>query len=217
MAKQQDFSKSENKDMDKNDKKSKDGLSSINPAYMIGAASALSGITALLAQRGKNAQIDRESGAYMNQKHAAKLNEQLANLATREAYTSGAYQAMMQGLQDAQIIAQTRASRAGSGVRLGVGSAKEIEASQRMSAAMNQIQIQKQTTAQANNHLLEASNYRVQQIIAQGNADAAKASKVNPLLSGVTGLISSAVQYDGLWQDGGKNKSALFDWLNKYF
>lgn len=213
MAKQQDFSKSETK----GSKESESGLSKINPAYMIGAASALSGITALLTQRGKNAQIDREASAQLNQKHAAMLNEQLANLAMREAYSSGAYQAMMQGLQDAQVISQTRASRAGSGVRLGVGSAKEIEASQRMSAAMNQIQIQKQTTAQANNHLLEASNYRVQQIIAQGNADAAKAAKVNPLLSGVTGLITSAVQYDNLWQDGGKNKSALFDWVNKYF
>ncbi len=198
MAKQQDFSKSETK----GSKESESGLSKINPAYMIGAASALSGITALLTQRGKNAQIDREASAQLNQKHAAMLNEQLANLAMREAYSSGAYQAMMQGLQDAQVISQ---------------SAKEIEASQRMSAAMNQIQIQKQTTAQANNHLLEASNYRVQQIIAQGNADAAKAAKVNPLLSGITGIISSAVQYDNLWQDGGKNKSALFDWVNKYF
>lgn len=212
MAKQQNF----------NSKSSKSGGSgskglNINPLYMIGAASALSGITSVLAQRQQNAKYNMEASKHLTQKQIAAGNEQLAKMAMRDAYTSGAYQAMMQGLQDAQMISQTRAARASSGVRMGVGSAKEIEASQRINAAINQNQIQKQTVAAANNHLLEASNYRVQQIISQGNADAAKAMKVNPLLSGLTGIITSAVQYDNLWQDGGKNNSVLYGWLNKYF
>lgn len=210
MAKQQNFnSKTSNNEGSK-------GMN-INPLYMIGAASALSGITSLLAQRGQNMRQDIESNKHLAQKQIAAGNEQLAKMAMRDAYTSGAYQAMMQGLQDAQMISQTRASRASSGVRMGVGSAKEIEATQRINAAINQNQIQKQTVAAANNHLLEASNYRVQQIISQGNADAAQKLKVNPLLSGISGIITSAAQYDNLWQDGGKNNSALFGWLNKYF
>ncbi len=199
-----------------NSKSASDGFK-MEPAYMIGAASALSGLTAMMEQRSKNRMYGAQANQYMAQKHTAAMNERMAKMAVTNAYTSGAYQAMMQGLRDAQEISQTRASRAGSGVRLGVGSAKEIEASQRISAAMNQAQIQKQTIEAATNHMMDASNYQVQQVIAQGNANAANAMKQNSFLSGITSFISSAVQYDNMWQDHGKNKSALFGWVNNYF
>lgn len=189
----------------------------IEPAYMIGAASALSGITSMMEQHAKNRMYGAQANQYLAQKQSAAINERMAKMAVANAYSSGSYQAMMQGLRDAQEISETRASRAGSGVRLGVGSAKEIEASQRISAAMNQAQIQKQTIEAATNHMMEASNYQVQQVIAQGNANAANAMKQSGFLSGLTSFISSAVQYDNMWQDHGKNKSALFGWVNNYF
>ncbi len=197
--------------------KSADSGFKMEPAYMIGAASALSGITSMIEQRSKNRMYGAQANQYLAQKQTAAINERMAKMAVANAYSSGSYQAMMQGLRDAQEISETRASRAGSGVRLGVGSAKEIEASQRISAAMNQAQIQKQTIEAATNHMMEASNYKVQQVIAQGNANAANAMKQNSFLSGLTSFVSSAVQYDNLWQDGGKNKSALFGWVNNYF
>ncbi len=189
----------------------------MNPAYMIGAASALSGITSIFEQKSKNTMYAAQANQHLAQKQNAIMNERMANMAVANAYTSGSYQAMMQGLRDAQEISETRASRAGSGVRLGVGSAKEIEASQRISAAMNQAQIQKQTIEAATNHMMDAANYRVQQVIAQGNANAANAMKQSSWMSGLSSFITSAVQYDNLWQDGGKNKSALFGWADKYF
>lgn len=213
MAKQQTNQQSSQKSEQKSEQK---GFK-INPAYMIGAASALSGITSMLEQRSKNQQYSMQANQYLAQKNTAALNERMAKMAAANAYTSGAYQAMMQGLRDAQEISQTRASRASSGVRLGTGSAREIEASQRINAAINQAQIQKQTIEAATNHMLDASNYQVQQVIAQGNANAANALKQNSWISGLTSFASSAVQYDNLWQDGGKNNSALFGWMDKYF
>ena len=139
------------------------GGSSLWPS--LGAASAVQGITAGLAQSSENSSYKLQAEQYEQQKLMAAQNEKLAKMAVANAYSSGAYQAMMQGLQDAQIISQTRASRAGSGVRMGVGSAREIEASQRISAALNQTQIQRNTTAAAVNAKLQQTNYQVEQII----------------------------------------------------
>lgn len=185
-----------------------------SPQGQILASSAVQGITSMLAQKSKNATYSANAAQYIAQKNTAAVNEQMAKYATAQAYSSGAYQAMMQGLKDAQIISETRASRASTGVKLGVGSAKEIEASQRINAALNQAQIQKSTIEQATNHILEQANYQVQQVIAQGNADAENALKQSSGLSGLTSFINSALQFDWMFQDGGKNTSPLFGWIN---
>lgn len=181
------------------------------------ASSAVQGITAMMAQSAQNTALASQATQYLAQKSTAAFNEQLAKQATAQAYSSGAYQAMMQGLKDAQIIAQTRASRAGSGVKLGVGSAKEIEASQRISAAMNQAQIQKSTIEQATNHILEQANYQAQQVIAQGNADASNALQQSSGLAGLSSFINAAAMFNGLWQSGGNNTSPLFGWMDGLF
>lgn len=186
-------------------------------AGQILASSAVQGITAMMAQSAQNTALASQATQYLAQKQTASINEQLAKQATAQAYSSGAYQAMMQGLKDAQIIAQTRASRAGSGVKLGVGSAKEIEASQRISAAMNQAQIQKATIEQATNHILEQANYQAQQVIAQGNADASNALKQSSGLAGLSSFINAAAMFNGLWQNGGNNTSPLFGWIDGLF
>lgn len=181
------------------------------------ASSAVQGITAMMAQSAQNTALASQATQYLAQKSTAAFNEQLAKQATAQAYSSGAYQAMMQGLKDAQIIAQTRASRAGSGVKLGVGSAKEIEASQRISAAMNQAQIQKSTIEQATNHILEQANYQAQQVIAQGNADASNVLQQSSGLAGLSSFINAAAMFNGLWQSGGNNTSPLFGWMDGLF
>ena len=180
-----------------------------DPRFYIPAAAAVSGITAGLARQNENAGYELKAQQYETQKQTAALNERLASLAIANAYDSGAYQAMVQGLSDAQTIAQTRASRAGSGVRLGVGSAREIEASQRVNAALNQAQIQKSTLAAATNSMLDQYNYKIQQVIAQGNANAARAFQRGSGLDTLTSFITSAGMFDQIYQSGGKNKSAL--------
>lgn len=190
------------------------GGSSLWPS--LGAASAVQGITAGLAQSSENSSYKLQAEQYEQQKLMAAQNEKLAKMAVANAYSSGAYQAMMQGLQDAQIISQTRASRAGSGVRMGVGSAREIEASQRISAALNQTQIQRNTTAAAVNAKLQQTNYQVEQIIAQGNADAARAMETDSWLAGLSSFITSAGMYDLAIQGSGTVDSPLTSFFKNF-
>ncbi len=187
------------------------------PNFYIPAAAAISGITALFESENQNEGYEQNALQFEAQKQSAAFNERLAALSISQAYDSGAYQAMVQGLSDAQAIANTRASRAGSGVRLGVGSAREVEASQRVNAAINQSQIQKSTINAATNAMLSQYNYKVQQVIAQGNADAARALKSNSGLTGLTSFITNAGMFDFAFQDGGKNKSPLASIFSSLF
>ena len=191
-----------------------DGTPSLWPS--LGAASAVQGITAGLAQSAQNSAYKLQAEQYEQQKLMAAQNEKLAKMAVANAYSSGAYQAMMQGLQDAQIISQTRASRASSGVRMDVGSAREIEASQRISAALNQAQIQKNTTAAAVNAKLQQANYQVEQIIAQGNADAARAMESDSWLAGLSSFITSAGMYDLAIQGTGTADSPFTSFFKNF-
>lgn len=188
-----------------------------SPNFYIPAAAAISGITALFESENQNEGYEQNALQFEAQKQSAAFNERLAALSISQAYDSGAYQAMVQGLSDAQTIANTRASRASSGVRLGVGSAREVEASQRMNAAINQSQIQKSTINAATNAMLSQYNYKVQQVIAQGNADAARALKSNSGLTGLTSFITNAGMFDFAFQDGGKNKSPLASIFSSLF
>lgn len=188
-----------------------------NPSFYIPAAAAVSGITAMFEQQSQNSGYEEKAMQYEAQKQSAAMNARLAALSLAQAYDSGAYQAMVQGLSDAQTIANTRASRASSGVRLGVGSAREVEASQRVNAAINQAQIQKNTWNAATNAMLSEYNYKVQQVIAQGNADAARAMQHSSGLTGLTSFITNAGMFDFIYQDGGKNASPLASLFKSLF
>lgn len=132
----------------------------------------------------------------------AGLNERAAKLNLESAYQSGEYEAMLQGLRDAQTIADTRASTAGRGVRLNQGSAAEIEATQRMSAELNQIAINRNTVAQANQARTQMAQAQADALIAKGDAEAASILKrsSNPLISGVVGFLGNAAMVDIGWQ-----------------
>ncbi|WP_281757705.1 hypothetical protein [Succinatimonas hippei] len=132
----------------------------------------------------------------------AGLNERAARLNLETAYKTGEYEAMIQGLRDAQTISDTRATTAGRGVRLNQGSAAEIEATQRMNADLNQIAIRRNTVAQANQARTQIAQAQADAIIAKGDADAAAILKrsANPLISGLVGFLGNAAMVDIGWQ-----------------
>lgn len=132
----------------------------------------------------------------------AGLNERVAKLNLQNAYQSGEYEAMLQGLRDAQTIADTRANTASRGVRLNQGSAAEIEATQKMNAKLNQITIHRNTVAQANQARTQIAQAQADALIAQGDKEAASIlkSSSNPFLSGALGFLSNAAMVDIGWQ-----------------
>ena len=132
----------------------------------------------------------------------AGLNERAAKLNLQNAYQSGEYEAMLQGLRDAQTIADTRAQTASRGVRLNQGSAAEVEATQRMNADLNQMAIRRNTVAQANQARTQIAQAQADALIAKGDAEAAAIlkSNSNPLISGLVGFLGNAAMVDIGWR-----------------
>ena len=127
----------------------------------------------------------------------AKLDIRSATNDVYNTYRMGEYQAMMQGLQDAQIIHGERASTASSGVRMNSESKQEVYKSNVYGAQQNQWAIQENTNSAARSAKmnvqkimknmsdleLQKANFKAQEIIAMGNSQAAKieSKSIKPL------------------------------------
>lgn len=177
-----------------------------------GGLSLLHGIAGYYETAAQRRMYEMQGQNYLAQAQAANFNAYLSKRNISGAYEQGAFQAMVQGMQDAQIIAQQKAKTASSGVKVGSGSAKEIEASQRLNAAINQDTIQKNTTAQANKFRIEEGNYLAQAIMNQGNAQASQlmAKGQQPLLGALSSIAGSLAMYDMQWQMAGNNSLFSF-------
>lgn len=142
--------------------------------------------------------------AYDMQSKLVDIDIQNAQLDIRSAtndvyntYRMGEYQAMMQGLQDAQIIHGERASTASSGVRMNSESKQEVYKSNVYGAQQNQWAIQENTNSAARSAKmnvqkimknmsdleLQKANFKAQELIAMGNAQASKieSKSIKPL------------------------------------
>ena len=127
----------------------------------------------------------------------AKLDIRSATNDVYNTYRMGEYQAMLQGLQDAQIIHGERASTASSGVRMNSESKQEVYKSNVYGAQQNQWAIQENTNSAARSAKanvqklmknmsdleLQKANFKAQEIISMGNAQASKiqAKSIKPL------------------------------------
>ena len=141
--------------------------------------------------------------AYDMQSKLVDIDIQNARLDIRSAtndvyntYRMGEYQAMMQGLQDAQIIHGERASTASSGVRMNSESKQEVYNSNVYGAQQNQWAIQENTNSAARSAKmnvqkimknmsdleLQKANFKAQELIAMGNAQASniQAKSIKP-------------------------------------
>lgn len=124
-------------------------------------------------------------------------------------YRMGEYQALEQGLNDAQIIHNERARTAGSGVRMNSESKQEVYKTNQYSAQQNQWAIQENTESSAysarmnvqklmnslSDQQMQIANLQAQEILAQGNAKASKieAKAIKPFMNAIyTGAISFA-------------------------
>ena len=155
-------------------------------------------------QQHLSANYQYQALAYDMQSKLVDIDIQNAQLDIRSAtndiyntYRMGEYQAMMQGLQDAQIIHGERASTASSGVRMNSESKQEVYKSNVYGAQQNQWAIQENTNSAARSAKmnvqkimknmsdleLQKANFKAQEIIAMGNSQAAKieSKSIKPL------------------------------------
>lgn len=155
-------------------------------------------------QQHLSANYQYQALAYDMQSKLVDIDIQNAQLDIRSAtndvyntYRMGEYQAMLQGLQDAQIIHGERASTASSGVRMNSESKQEVYKSNVYGAQQNQWAIQENTNSAARSAKmnvqkimknmsdleLQKANFKAQELIAMGNAQASKieSKSIKPL------------------------------------
>lgn len=149
----------------------------------------------------------------------AKLDIRSATNDVYNTYRMGEYQAMMQGLQDAQIIHGERASTASSGVRMNSESKLEVYKSNVYGAQQNQWAIQENTDSAGRSAKmnvqklmknmsdleLQKANFKAQEIIAMGNAQASniQAKSIKPLENAIYAFgLSMANSFSGMGSMG---------------
>ena len=125
-----------------------------------------------LSHQGQIISLGAQKVNYEYQAKLARLNGQVGQRQLYQIYRQGEWQAMAQGVVDAEKIAQTRARTASRGVRLGQGSAALIEQTERMAAYQNQKAIQISTTNAAVQQRAQIANNYAQAYIAEGNVKA---------------------------------------------
>lgn len=157
---------------------------------------------------GAYAQARAQSRSYASQAQnyrakaaQAALNYQAAKRNIYDVAQNHEYEAMLTGLQNAQTIGRTRARVASSGVRLGQGSAAEVEATQRMNARRDWITGERNRTAAMNVARTQASNARTEELIALGNAEAARimGQSVSPWTQAAGAFVHSYGLADMSW------------------
>lgn len=182
-------------------------------------------------QQHLSANYQYQALAYDMQSKLVDIDIQNAQLDIRSAtndvyntYRMGEYQAMMQGLQDAQIIHGERASTASSGVRMNSESKQEVYKSNVYGAQQNQWAIQENTNSAARSAKdnvqklmknmsdleLQKANFKAQELIAMGNAQASKieSKSIKPLENAIyafgLSMASSGFNFKGIGSMVGK-------------
>ena len=167
------------------------------PELQFCVSTVLAGLASYYTGQTAKASLEIKAKAYESQASYARVNQRLAKTNIMYAYEQGAYEALCQGQHDAQEIAATRTKAASRGVRLNTGSTAEIEASQKINAKVNQIKIQQNTVARANEARMQLAVAKGEELVALGNAEAADilAGTYGGWGSFITGAISGAVSY----------------------
>lgn len=173
--------------------------SSISPqTYAVAGLMGLAkGIQAASATATQRRVLENQAVAYDYQAKSSWLNAEVAKQNMYNAYQMGQWQAMAQGLEDAQKISATRSASAGSGVRMNTGSKAEVEKSARLIKEQNRITQQQNTTSSAMRQYINEANHKASAIVAEGNAQAARTVQhgYSPLLSGLTTMAGSFASY----------------------
>ena len=190
-----------------------------NFADGMGSVLTMAGLAGIKGYFGAQEEKDNYRAMASNYDYQAKiadLNVRASKLNIANAYKASEYQAMQQGLADAQRISRTRTGTAGRGVQLNSGSAAEIEATQRMNAELNQQAIRKNRVETVNQQRLNLASAQGQGIVNRANAQAARdiAGSINPFLRGLGSFLTMGLMTDISWQQQGLGSPTVNTYKN---
>ena len=189
--------------------------------YATAAMNALShGITAYFGVKSRESAYGFKATWSRAKADTARLNAKLANQQVYNDYRMGENEAMRQGLAYGQKMASTRASQAGSGVRMSSASFQDVRASEWLAKEQDRISLQQTTVSKANEDKLRRANYEANAIVEDANAAsyAYQARRQgNPWLQGAISLIGSlGTSLAGIWGDKTADANAAENVMNNW-
>ena len=124
----------------------------------------------------------------------AEVNARIAEMGAQSALRSGQYEVGRLTLQAGQLKGRQRAALAGSGVVMGEGSAREVQASTDAMKDIDKNALLANAVSQAWGHRMQGVNYQNEAIYARANAKG-----INPLMQAGTSLLGGATQVASSW------------------
>ena len=124
----------------------------------------------------------------------AEVNARIAEMGAQSALRSGQYEVGRLTLQAGQLKGRQRAALAGSGVAMGEGSAREVQASTDVMKDIDKNALLANAVSQAWGHRMQGVNYQNEAIYARANAKG-----INPLMQAGTSLLGGATQVASSW------------------
>lgn len=164
-----------------------------------------SGIQAYINSRGQRYTYEAQASAARGAYQDAVLQEANAKQNLYSVAQNYEYQAMLQGLQNAQVMASARNRTSHSGVRMGVGSAREMEQTRKLSAKMDYYATQRNKDDAMNDARWRIVDAQMAQnnALAQEQAAYALRDAQSPWLSALGSAVSAFSMADLRWQAEG--------------
>ena len=124
----------------------------------------------------------------------AEINARISEMGAQSALMQGQHETARLTLNAGQLKGRQRAALAASGVAMGEGSAREIQASADILKDIDKNTIMANAVSQAWGQRMQAVNYQNEALFARANAKGIK-----PFASAATSLLGSATQVASSW------------------
>ena len=124
----------------------------------------------------------------------AEINARISEMGAQSALMQGQHETARLTLNAGQLKGRQRAALAASGVAMGEGSAREIQASADILKDIDKNTIMANAVSQAWGQRMQAVNYQNEGLFARANAKGIK-----PFASAATSLLGSATQVASSW------------------
>ena len=167
-------------------------ISSPQTAQSIGLASSLFGVASQAIGTYYSAKSQQDNLKF--QAEMAKINARMAETQAQHIMDEARAAIGQVGLKAGKIKGAQRAAMAANGVRLGVGSAKEVVATTDLMKEIDSLTINANAVRAAGAARMQGANYAGQAAMAQGSA-----GTISPFGLGATSLLTGAGQVAGTY------------------
>lgn len=159
---------------------------------------------AYYAAKSAQYQMKSQASAYNFQADMAKFNASAAEADARSVMEAGKTEVARYTMQAGQAKASAKTAMGSRGIALGVGSARDVEASMDLVKDMDVLTINSNAVRAANARRMQGANYQTAAAMygVSGQNAMLSANSISPFMSMGTSLLNSASMFAARWNRG---------------